>query len=137
VEDWLGKGRFLLLLLLATLAGDVAHTLLDPNSTVPCIGASGGISGIIAFYAFKFPRVRLGLLLRIYVRFIWINLPAYAFFLIWMAMQFFGSLSQRANLSNVSSVAHLGGAAVGVAYWLATDWFARSGTKRNFRRAAS
>ncbi len=137
VEDWLGKGRFLLLLLLATLAGDVAHTLLDPNSTVPCIGASGGISGIIAFYALKFPRVRLGLLLRIYVRFIWINLPAYVFFLIWMAMQFFGSLSQRAGLSNVSSVAHLGGAAVGVAYWLATDWFARSGTKRNFRRAAS
>jgi Zn-finger nucleic acid-binding protein len=54
VEDFLGRWRFLLLLLVATLAGDLAHLATDARE-LPLVGASGGISGIIAFYALKFP----------------------------------------------------------------------------------
>jgi membrane associated rhomboid family serine protease len=59
VEDQLGRWRYALVVLLAALAGDLLHVAADPRDTVPCIGASGGISGVIVFYALKFPQARL------------------------------------------------------------------------------
>jgi len=100
VEDWLGKWRFLLLLLCATLIGDVVHVFGNADSTTPCIGASGGISGVVAFYALKFPRVRLGFLMRLYLWFRWISVPAYAMFFIWMPMQFLGVDAGRYLVEN-------------------------------------
>jgi len=61
VEDVLGKGRFLLLLLVAAIVGDVAHILAEHSSSTPCIGASGGISAVIAYYALRFPLAHIGL----------------------------------------------------------------------------
>jgi len=117
VEDFLGKGRFVLLLLCSTLLGNLLHALGAPDSTLPCVGASGGISGVITFYALTFPRARLGILVGAYFRYGWIRMPAYAMFLMWVALQAFGVWAQLAGSSNVSSLAHLGGAAVGVVFW--------------------
>jgi membrane associated rhomboid family serine protease len=120
VEDYLGRWRWLLLLAAATLAGDVAHILADPYSTIPCIGASGGISGIIVFYALAFPRARLSFLLRyFYVRFFWIQLPAWIALVLWIALQTWGAYAQVKGFSNVSALAHLGGAGAGFLAWLA------------------
>lgn len=116
VEDSLGKWRFALLLLLATLAGSLAHYASDVFRQVPCIGASGGISGVLAFYALAFPRTRLSLFLR-WARG-WVTLPAYSFVLFWVAMQVAGAWAQLKGFSNVSAFAHLGGAATGLACWL-------------------
>ena len=118
VESWLGKWRYILLLLCATLAGDIIHIIGDPSSTMPCIGASGGISGIITFYALTFPRVRLGFLVHFYLYFRWIQMPAYALFIIWILLQLFGVWTQLTGISNVSSLAHLGGVGVGIIFWL-------------------
>ena len=120
VEEWLGTWKFILLLLCATLAGGFLHALGDPRSMTPCVGASGGISGIIAFYALKFPRAKLGLLFHYFVHFRWIRVPAFALFILWLVMQGFGARSQLSGVSNVSSLAHLGGAAVGFLFWLIT-----------------
>ena len=120
VEEWLGTWRFLLLLVCATLIGGVAHVLGNTLSTVPCIGASGGISGVVAFYALKFPRARLGFLMRLYLWFRWISMPAYAMFFVWVLLQFYGTWAQLSGFSNVASLAHLGGAATGLLFWLAT-----------------
>ena len=118
VEDWLGKGRFILLLVGAALVGDIAHILSDPASSVPCVGASGGISGIVAFYAMKFPHAKLGVALRCYYAvFRWISGPAYVFFIFWLILQTIGTWLQLSGFSNVSSVAHLGGASVGMLFW--------------------
>jgi membrane associated rhomboid family serine protease/Zn-finger nucleic acid-binding protein len=73
VEDVLGKKRFLLMLLAATVGGDLLHALFAPNSHTPCIGASGGISALIVFYALQFPHARLGWM----IYFCWIQVPAY------------------------------------------------------------
>ena len=120
VEDYLGRWRWILLLLLADLSGALAHVMLNPQDTAPCIGASGGISGLLAFYAFRFPHARLGV--RIWMRYSyrapWITFPAWGWFVVWMLLQMLGLFEQLQGVTNVSSVAHLGGVAVGVAAWL-------------------
>jgi membrane associated rhomboid family serine protease/Zn-finger nucleic acid-binding protein len=116
VEDVVGRKKYILMIALAALVGDIFHFLLNPYSNVPCIGASGGISGIIAYYALRFPRIEMGILLW----FKWIRLPSLVMFLLWILMQLFGALLQMTNATDVSSVAHLGGASVGVVYWWLT-----------------
>lgn len=114
VEDYLGHGWFLLLLGLATVAGAGLHAVADPRSTIPCVGASGGISGVMVFYALKFPHARLGFLMR----FRWIHIPAWGALVLWLLLQSAGVFQQVSGISNVSSLAHLGGAAVGFLFWL-------------------
>jgi membrane associated rhomboid family serine protease len=118
VEDYLGKRRYLILLLAATLAGNFLHIAMDPRSDVPLIGASGGISGLVVFYGLQFPRVRLLFLMRL-LFFYPVRLSASAALLLWFLVQLIGAWKQIAGFSNVSSLAHLGGAAVGLVFWLA------------------
>ena len=116
VEDYLGRGRWLLLLVLAALAGDFLDVIMFPHGTVPLIGASGGISGLIAFYALKFPHARLGLRF-FYFRSSWIVLSAWVAFVLWLLLQFLGAWQELERYSHVASFAHLGGVAVGIAAW--------------------
>ena len=120
VEDVLGKGRYLGLIALAALAGDLLHMALDPSSTTPCIGASGGISAVIVFYALAFPHAKIGMLFRLfyflYMRWIWIS--AWAALVLWILYQGLLAWLQVQGMSNVSALAHLGGAAIGFLFWL-------------------
>jgi len=119
VENFLRPLRYLALIALAALIVDLAHIALDPRSQTPCIGASGGIAGVITFYALNFPRMRLAFLMRWgFVWFHWIRLPAWFVFVLWFLFQIIGTLEQRAGMSSVSSAAHLGGAAMGLVAWL-------------------
>jgi membrane associated rhomboid family serine protease/Zn-finger nucleic acid-binding protein len=119
VENFLRPLRYLALIALAAFIGDLAHIALDPRSQTPCIGSSGGIAGVITFYALNFPRMRLAFLMRWgFVWFHWIRLPAWFVFVFWFLFQIIGTLEQRAGMSSVSSAAHLGGAAFGVLAWL-------------------
>jgi membrane associated rhomboid family serine protease len=115
VEDFLGYRRFGLLLLFSTLAGNLLHFLANPSAMVPCIGASGGISGVLAFYALKFPRVHVGFCF--WIRAAWLQVPAWAAFAIWLALQGIGVLEQFGGFSHASALAHLGGVLAGVAAW--------------------
>jgi hypothetical protein len=99
--------RYLVLIALAAFIGDLAHIALDPRSQTPCIGASGGLAGVITFYALNFPRMRLAFLMRWgYIRFRWIRLPAWFVFVLWISFQLVGALEQKAGMSSVSSAAH-------------------------------
>ena len=119
VENFLRPLRYLALIALAAFIGDLAHIALDPRSQTPCIGASGGIAGVITFYALNFPRMRLAFLMRWgFVWFHWIRLPAWFVFVLWILFQLIGAVEQKAGMSSVSSAAHLGGAAVGILAWL-------------------
>jgi membrane associated rhomboid family serine protease/Zn-finger nucleic acid-binding protein len=119
VEDFLGRFRYLGLIAVAAFVGDLVHIAADPQAQIPCIGASGGIAGVITFYALKFPHVRLGFLMRWgFIWFRWIRLPAWFVFILWILFQAIGAWEQKAGISSVSAFAHLGGAAVGVITWL-------------------
>lgn len=111
VEDDLGPAWFIFLLLFAMLTGGFAHVLANPGSAVPCIGASGGVSALLAYYALQFPRARLGFLFF----FRWVRLPVLAYVFFWVILQVVGT--QVAD-SRVAYGAHLGGAAAGLAFWL-------------------
>lgn len=119
VEDYLGKTRYLLLLVLASVTGCALHFALDPRSDLPLVGASGAISGVIAFYALHLPRARLGIFLVLFpIFFRWIYFPAWVGALLWAAQQAFGAMAQMHGQSSVSALGHLGGAAAGVIFWL-------------------
>ena len=115
-EDVLGKERYLLLIAASAIIGSAAHILCDLNSAIPCIGASGGISGVLAYFCLRFPKARVGILWW----FRWIRMPIGYMFAVWIFYQFFYAYLQTAGLSSVSALAHLGGAAVGVVFWIKT-----------------
>ncbi|MFC1672141.1 rhomboid family intramembrane serine protease [Planctomycetota bacterium] len=117
VEDFVGRGRYIMLIVSAALVGTLAHAMCDPGSTVPCIGASGGISGVIVFYALKFPRAKLGFLIRHYYIWRWAYMPAFVALILWMIIQFGLAYAQVRGFSNVSAFAHLGGALIGFITW--------------------
>lgn len=114
VEDAIGRLRYLVLLAVSALVGDLCHYLLHPDSTVPLIGASGGISGVILYYALAFPRNRIGLL----IYYSWFQMSARWAIAFWVGAQVVGVLLQLAGVGKVAYLAHLGGAVAGVAFWL-------------------
>jgi membrane associated rhomboid family serine protease/Zn-finger nucleic acid-binding protein len=119
VERDVGPWRWLLLFFAAGVMGDLLDIALDPRGDLPTIGASGGISGILAYYAFKFPEAKLAIFFRIsIVYFRWVEFPAWVGFLVWIALQAVGASRQMAGQGEVASLAHLGGVAVGVIFWL-------------------
>lgn len=118
VEDDLGWWKYVLLLAVGALAGGLCHVLGNPRSTIPCIGASSGISGVLVYYALQFPQARLGFLLGYRLYFRWIRTPAWVALLFWFLLQFWLVYEQQMGVGNVAALAHLGGAAVGLIAWL-------------------
>lgn len=124
-EDVLGKRKYLLLIATATITGHIAHILSAPVSTVPCVGASGGISGILTYYCLRFRNASVGMILF----FRWVRIPVVFMLAIWIIFQLLGAYKQFLGLSNVSAFAHLGGASVGIIFW----WI----TKKSFAKTVT
>jgi membrane associated rhomboid family serine protease len=117
VEEHLGHWRLLALTFLSTFVGGFFQLLATPHSTIPCIGASGGISGVMVFYALQFPK---GTLAFFFWRFGWIHLPAWCAFALWLLLQLLNYSMQRRGFSfdNVGYMAHFGGVTTGFLLWL-------------------
>ena len=113
VEDCLGHLKYVLLLVVATIFGCICHVVFNLESAIPCVGASGGISGILAFYAVQFPKARVGFMFfnswSMYTD-NWFKIPAWILFIAWIGLQFYG----LGDKSNISYMSHVGGAGVGV-----------------------
>ncbi len=113
VENDLGPWRWLLLIFAADQTGNLLHILGNYHDMTPCIGASGGISGLLAYYALRFPKMRLSMLF--YWR--WIQFPAWNAFVFWIALQMYGAVRQHYGYSQVAALAHLGGVLPGILFW--------------------
>lgn len=118
VEKCLGTLEFFMLLVMATLCGHFFHILLDPDSMLPCVGASGGISGVIAFYALRFPKNQMAVMFWFFFKTYWWRISAIWMFGIWVVLQFVIAGQQMIGISNISGGAHLGGALVGIVAWV-------------------
>ena len=118
VEDTLGRWQYLGVVLICAMVGDVAHILADPSSTTPCVGASGGISGLLAFYALTYPRRKIHFLFHFLSWYRWLKAPAYVLFIVWGAYQALGTALQIFGDTKVSYMAHVGGAGAGLFCWI-------------------
>lgn len=117
VEDRMGHGRYLVFYLLCGLAAALAQTWTSPDSTVPMVGASGAIAGVMGAYFVLYPRSRIVTLLPFIIIFQVIEVPAVFFLGIWFLMQFVNGLGSLA----LSGEAQMAG---GVAFWAHVAGFA-------------
>ncbi len=131
-EEALGRGKYAALLLLAGLVGDLCHMVVDPRASTPLVGASGAISGILGYYAMRFPHVRIVYFLRFYYIFRFIRLNVRWALAIWIGLQLLGAWKQVAGFTNVSAIAHLGGVAVGLGFFWFDRWWSERGTVETY-----
>lgn len=90
----------------------------DPRGSIPCVGASGGISGLVLFYALSMPQARLGVFLFAGMLARWVTFSAKTGLVIWLGLQAFTVARQVTESGNVSGLAHVGGALAGFFFWL-------------------
>jgi membrane associated rhomboid family serine protease len=109
VEDRLGPVSYLLFYFICGIGSGLAQALFSWGSSLPSIGASGAISGVLGAYVVFFPSSRILTLIPLFVFFFTTQIPAIIFIGLWFAIQF---------LSGVSSLSTQGGASMGgVAWW--------------------
>jgi membrane associated rhomboid family serine protease len=119
VEDSMGRPRFLAFYLLAGVVAAYTQALLSASSTVPAIGASGAIAGVLGGYLLLFPRARVLTVVLIILFVTIIEIPAAILLAIWFVLQFLPALGQvttsAAGGEGVAYWAHVGGFAFGLA----------------------
>jgi membrane associated rhomboid family serine protease len=116
VEDKLGHARFLIFYLLSGIAAALTQVALSPDSTLPTVGASGAIAGVLGAYLVSFPRGRVLTLVPIFFLPWLVEIPAVAFLALWFVAQLFSgfvSLGEPAT-GGVAWWAHVGGFVAGV-----------------------
>jgi membrane associated rhomboid family serine protease len=112
VEDKLGELKFLIVYFASGIGGSLLQVFITPDSTVPMLGASGAISGLLAAYVLYFPRARI---LTFVVPFFIFTLPAYVFIGYWIALQGLNAfLNIGAIGGGVAFFAHIGGFGTGL-----------------------
>jgi membrane associated rhomboid family serine protease len=117
IEDRLGHLRFVVFYLASGFAATAAQSLVSPGSTVPMIGASGAISGVLGAYLFLYPRARIVSLVFLGIFIQIMQVPAIVFLPIWFLIQFFSGLAalgaHSAQAGGVAFFAHIGGFVAG------------------------
>ena len=118
VEDVMGPFRFLAFYLLGGLAADAAQILVDTNSMVPTLGASGAVAGVLGGYLLIFPRARVVTVVFIIFFFTILELPAILFLGFWILQQalfaYFDLLQPTGDGGGVAYFAHIGGFVFGL-----------------------
>jgi len=113
VEDRMGRLRFFIFYILCGIGASLIHVYTHPYSSLPTIGASGAISGVMGAYFVLFPFARIITLVPIFFFFTLIEIPALFFLFFWFMFQFFhGTFSILAPASFYGGVAwwaHIGG----------------------------
>jgi membrane associated rhomboid family serine protease len=119
VEDRLGHGRYIVFYLLCGSVAAFGQIAIDPYSTLPTIGASGAIAGVMGAYIVLYPHSRVLTLVPIFFYIEIIELPAVLLLGIWFVMQLFsaGAVAVTASTGGggVAFMAHVAGFVVGMA----------------------
>lgn len=114
IEDSMGPGRFLAFYLLCGLIAAATHVLIQPDSPVPTVGASGAIAGVLGAYLILYPRVRVNMLFIFFV----VGIPAWLVLVYWFGVQLLMAYTTpiRADASGggVAVWAHIGGFIAGM-----------------------
>lgn len=115
VEDRFGHLQFLIFYLLVGIAATFAQFALAPHSSVPNVGASGAIAGVLGAYILMFPQSRVNVLLGNQI----VAMPAIIVLGLWIALQLFSGVgtiaaTNQTDGGGVAYMAHIGGFFAGV-----------------------
>lgn len=113
VEDRLGKVKYLLFYLFCGVAATFAQMAINPESTIPNVGASGAIAGVLGAYIRLFPEGKVRVLVGRSVS----DMPALMVIGFWFVLQFLssmGSLASAGEGGGVAYMAHVGGFVAGL-----------------------
>lgn len=119
IEDYMGHFVYLVFYLVCGFAASFTHILLNLGSTVPSVGASGAIAGVMGAYFVLYPKARVLTLVPLIVFFTFWWLPAWVVLGGWFLIQFFSGAATAVAYSNQTSGgiavwAHVGGFLAGI-----------------------
>lgn len=112
VEDYFGHLPYLLFYLVCGVGSGLIHSLFNLTSSLPALGASGAISGVMGAYAVLFPRARVLMLFFVFL----VPVPAYFVLGYWFLLQFLSGIGEfgAAASGGVAWWAHIGGFLMGM-----------------------
>lgn len=116
VEDRVGHAKYFIFYVLCGLLSGLTHTLMNPNSGIPTVGASGAIAGVMGAYIILYPRAKIWTLIPILFFVQFFEIPAFIFLGFWVLMQLLiGAFSSNMGplSGGVAWWAHIGGFATG------------------------
>ncbi len=115
VEDRMGPVKFFIFYVVCGAAAAAAQVALSPRSTIPLVGASGAIAGVLGAYLVLYPRARVLTLIPIFVFVRFVYLPAIVFLGLWFLMQLIAVPASVGGGAGVAYLAHVGGFVAGLA----------------------
>ncbi len=113
VEEHLGSLRFAVFYLLSGIASVLLHFILNPLSTIPTIGASGAIAGVMGAYFILYPSSKILTLIPIIIIPWFVEIPAFLFLGFWFIMQFYNATG-GSGAAGIAWWAHVGGFIAGI-----------------------
>lgn len=137
IEDRLGHARYLVFYLLCGIASGLFHLVLNPHSTIPTIGASGAIAGVMGAYMILYPKSKILTLIPIFIIPYFIEVPAFVFLGIWFLLQFLNAAGSSAHGGGIAWWAHIGGFIAGILFLKMLLAAPRSGIGEKLRVATS
>ena len=117
VEDRMGRVRFLAFYLITGLVAGVVHSLTNVGSTIPTVGASGALAGVLGAYFVLFPHSRIVAMFPVFFFPFFFEVPAVTYLLFWFFSQIIGGTLAGLSPQNVGGVAfwaHVGGFVAGL-----------------------
>ena len=115
IEDRWGHFKFLVVYLVCGMIASFAHILFNLQSTIPSLGASGAISGVLGAYIVLYPRNKIRVLMGRGI----VHMPAMVVLGFWIVLQFINQLGQMGRTTETAGVAywaHIGGFIAGVLF---------------------
>jgi membrane associated rhomboid family serine protease len=128
LEDQMGHLGFLLFYLACGVGAGLTHVMFAQGSTIPTVGASGAIAGVMGGYLLFFPRARVDVLLIFFIFIQIVAVPAWFMLGIWFLLQLLNGAVADPNMGGVAYWAHAGGFVFGVLFALPA-WLARGGPR--------
>jgi len=119
VEDRMGRVRFLLFYLLTGVVAGITHWFTNVDSTVPTVGASGAIAGVLGAYFVLFRESRIVVMFPVFFFPFFFELPAVTYLLFWFLSQLLSGTIAGLTASDVGGIAfwaHVGGFVAGVVF---------------------
>jgi len=109
IEGALGHFRFILFYFLCGIAAAFTQILSAPDSTIPMIGASGAVSGVLGAYLIFYPRARIRTFVFLGIFITFLRLPAVLLLGFWILGQVISAILSNPGSPGVAWFAHLGG----------------------------